>query len=540
MALRRLPLPGAWAAQSDALPSVEGRHGQQVYESLSEALAIAEAQDLRALKSSALGKLSHLYAGQERFDEALELLDQAVLEARQADSPGGAYRWYWDRAGLYVRLGDRQAALDDYARAVDEVNDLRRKAALNDSVLGRNPLNDAQNLFAEYVDLLFADGVQALDETDLVRIQQVVEQQRQVEVESYFRDDCVADLQGRISEIQDIELLEDGIAFLYPIFSKDRLILMTSIDGRLEAQVREVREADVKRDVTLARRALEVSGSAAAEYLPLLQKLHGYLIGPISSALEATDIDTLVVIPSGPLRGLPFAALHDGEDYLIRQYSVAIVPGLSLLDPGRLSDASFEALVGGLTEPVEGFTFLEFAEDEVDNIVNLRGGTALKGEDFATGRLQQSIAEIPYSVVHIASHAVIGGRQEETFILTQDGRIDLDQLEDLIRPSAFRDRPVELLTLSACQTATGDDLELAALGLAGIAVKAGARSALGTLWPVFDVSSPEIMKAFYESIGVEGLSKAKALRQAQIKMLSTKDFAHPAFWAPYLLIGNWL
>jgi len=144
-----------------------------------------------------------------------------------------------------------------------------------------------------------------------------------------------------------------------------------------------------------------------------------------------------------------------------------------------------------------------------------------------------------YSIVHIASHGHFDSDAAKTFVLTYDGKLSLDELERMIRPSQIRDKPVELLTLSACQTAAGDDR--AALGLAGIAVKAGARSAFATLWFVDDEASTMLVGDFYSDLhNLPGISKAKALQKAQVKLLADPRYGHPCYWAPYLIIGNWL
>ena len=117
--------------------------------------------------------------------------------------------------------------------------------------------------------------------------------------------------------------------------------------------------------------------------------------------------------------------------------------------------------------------------------------------------------------------------------------MNLDDLERFIRPGQFRGRPVELVTLSACQTAAGDDR--AALGMAGVAVKSGARSAVASLWFVNDQSSSELISAFYKYLWQEpAISKAQAMRKAQLSLLETWTYRHPCYWAPYLVIGNWL
>ena len=128
---------------------------------------------------------------------------------------------------------------------------------------------------------------------------------------------------------------------------------------------------------------------------------------------------------------------------------------------------------------------------------------------------------------------------KKTFVLTYDSRFTLDALEKLLSPTQLRQDPVEMLTLSACQTAAGDDR--AALGLGGVAVKAGARSAFASLWFVSDQASTTLVGEFYTLLRDEvKISKAQALQRAQIKLLKDERFAHPCLWAPYLIIGNWL
>ena len=143
-----------------------------------------------------------------------------------------------------------------------------------------------------------------------------------------------------------------------------------------------------------------------------------------------------------------------------------------------------------------------------------------------------------FPIVHIASHGQFSSDLDDTFILAADGKLTLERLDQLLGPLRFRDEPIELLTLSACQTAAGDDR--AALGLAGVAVKAGARSALATLWYINDQASSELVAEFYRQLRAPSVSRATALQRAQIHLLDDPNYQHPAYWAPFLLINNWL
>jgi len=157
---------------------------------------------------------------------------------------------------------------------------------------------------------------------------------------------------------------------------------------------------------------------------------------------------------------------------------------------------------------------------------------------FRTGRLEEELRERPPGVVHLASHAEFTGDPRSSFVLTHDGRLTMDRLSDLVESGRFGDEPLELLVLSACRTAAGD--ERAALGLAGVAVRAGARSAMGSLWSVSDQAASELVVDFYSELGRRDTSKAEALRRAQLALLAQKRFAHPYYWAPFLMINNWL
>ena len=149
-----------------------------------------------------------------------------------------------------------------------------------------------------------------------------------------------------------------------------------------------------------------------------------------------------------------------------------------------------------------------------------------------TKRIQSSQADI----IHLATHGQFSSRLEDTFLLTWDGEINVQELSSLLQKRSL-DHAIELLVLSACDTATGDDR--AALGLAGLAVKSGARSTLATLWPVQDNAAAILMNQFYQKLQIPGITKAEALRKAQLALMADKIYADPFFWSPFVLVGNW-
>jgi len=271
---------------------------------------------------------------------------------------------------------------------------------------------------------------------------------------------------------------------------------------------------------------------------PHAQQLYTWLIQPLEADFKAAGIDTLVFVPDGPLRTIPMAALHDGKQFLISKYAMAITPGLNLTDPRPIKREGAKVLAVGVTEAVQGFPPLPNVAAELEALRTIFPGTTLVDREFAVGKLEETLKQERFTILHVASHGEFSSEPGKTFLLAFDGKLTMDRLEQDIGLFKFRDDPLELLTLSACDTAEGDDR--AALGLAGVAIKAGARSALATLWEVNDVAAAGLVVDFYRGLQDPSISRATALQRAQVKMLSDPRYEHPGFWAPFLLINNWL
>ena len=165
-------------------------------------------------------------------------------------------------------------------------------------------------------------------------------------------------------------------------------------------------------------------------------------------------MQTLVFVPDGPLRTIPMGALSDPDGvFLIQKYPVAVTPGLSLMPPKASDRKDTVVLRGGLSVAKPGFPELQFVPGELNRIGGLFGGKDLLNGNFTAGNITREMENKPYTIVHIASHGEFRSDAKETFLLTYDDRINLHDLEMLIEPSKFAGRPVELLTLPACQTA---------------------------------------------------------------------------------------
>jgi CHAT domain-containing protein/tetratricopeptide (TPR) repeat protein len=502
---------------------------------LDEAIASARATGDARMLSYALGYRAELEAAAGRSGDALALSRDAAHYAQLAGAPEALYRWQWQTARLLRDQGDANGAITAYRLAVASMEAVRRD--LPTAGAGGGFREQAGPLYLELVDALLKRSGRSGDATaaqaDLGEARLTLEQLKSAELEDYFRDDCVAALK---SKTRGIDSLDGQTAAIYPIVLPDRLAVLLSLPDGLRLYTTPVRSAKLAQEVHALRSGFEKR--TTREFMPHARQVYDWLVRPLRGDLEGAGIATLVFVPDGVLRTIPLAALHDGSDFLVARYAVATSPGLTLTDPRPLRDAKPRMLVGALTESVQGFPPLPAVADEVAALDAIFGGTVLADAQFNAAGFERAIERRPYSIVHVASHGEFGSTVGDTFVLTHDSRITLDQLEAQLGSTAYRDQPVELLALSACQTASGDDR--AALGLGGVAVKAGARSALATLWSVSDRASTILVSAFYERLQKDGMSKAQALRAAQQVLLADKRYRHPAYWAPFLLIGNWL
>ncbi|MDX1697803.1 MAG: CHAT domain-containing protein, partial [Thiohalobacterales bacterium] len=525
--------------QLAATSSEQNKYLSAAVERLRAAINTAEAIVDARTASWAYGYLGELYEQQGHYRDALALTTTAVFQAQQVRADELRYRWEWQQGRIHAAEGRADAALDAYRRAAQTLQSIRAEFTASNETIAAGLREDAAPLFNALADLLLRQSETESDgkrrQVLLREARETVELLKTTELQDYFQDDCVAAVRARIKELD--ATIVPGTAVLYPITLPDRLELLLSLSDGLVKYSVPVDNDTLVEEVHLFRQRLEKR--TTRRYLYQARQLYQWLIEPLEQALADHDIDTLVVVPGPALRAVPVAALHDGKDFLIRRYAVAMTPSLRLTDPRPIRRENVSLLLNGLTESVQGFPPLVHVSTELAAIEDLYGGKVYRDAGYRKAVVQQELANEEYSIVHFATHGLFAGKVRDSFILTHDGRINMDDLEEYVGVSWFRkDNPVELLTLSACQTAVGDDW--AGLGLASIAIKAGARSALATLWYVNDQVTSELIAAFYRNLGKPDITKAEALQQAQQKILADLRYRHPAYWAPYLLIGNWL
>jgi CHAT domain-containing protein len=395
-----------------------------------------------------------------------------------------------------------------------------------------------RGVFEAKLELSLARGGAAADAARIAGVQGVLESYRQAEVESAFGDECVPQRRA----IAPRELRPDEVV-LYPVLLRDRVVLIYA-SGK-DGVYRQVEASNVVGRAMVTEWVGQVGLSLAQsdrgqDWRAPARKLYDLLIRPVEG--ELSDKATLIIVPDGALRALPFAVLISGaNELLIQRARLAVAPALAYAQPGVVASGRGDVVLSAaLEQPVtlRSMTFPLLSSAGEEAAAAARGGRSRDAalRNFSAETLFSRLTDSRVDVLHLATHASFEGRSDRTFLVTADRTILLSELRERIASNRTRGDELDLLVLSACETALGDDQ--ASMGLAGAAVQAGARSAIASLWQVNDASTAALMAKFYERFRT-GESKADSLRAAQLALIASDGYAHPHFWAPFMLIGAW-
>jgi CHAT domain-containing protein len=541
-----------------------GRAAQMLelaYQSLSESRDLSQPGSDPRLQLESADALAQLYEASGRIDEALQLDRAAIQQAKTrpgAQTADLLMRLEWHSGRLQKAVGNQNAATASYLRAAGYLVSIREDLPIEDDD-GRSTYRSlVRPLFADLADLLLT-GVDTAAPADrkqrLAAVVDVVEVARQAELQDFLGDRC-SGAQGR--EVGAVNI-ESSVAILYVAVLRDRVEMILRAGGEYEHHAVRIAQAELDREVLTFRGDLLKSSDDA--YRTGAVRLYQMLIQPLAPTLVHNRIRNLVVVPDGSLRLIPFAALYDGEHFLAEQYAVSSVVGLTLTNLDRHYEAGASSLLVGLSEPgpvvnklaAMGFGATPYTRGggadpqalktslslpgvrtEIRGIAATSGNSILLDKDFTLGKIRQQLDTGRFNRLHVASHAFLGDSARDSFLLAFDDVIRLDDLQALISARSHLNE-IDLLTLSACDTVEGD--ERAPLGFAGAAIKAQARTVVGSLWAVNDVATTQLMQSFYRSLATHG--KAEALQAAQKALLQSGSYAHPYYWAPFSLIGDW-
>ncbi|MGD1806321.1 CHAT domain-containing protein [Dapis sp. BLCC M126] len=528
---------------------------------LNQAIQQAEIIDNYRLQAYGIGRKGKLIQQNGELENALELTNKALAIAQKVSASDIAYQFQEQLGDIFIQQGNTSEALLAYKSAFNTLQVLRRNLVALNRDIQFDFRASVEPLYRKLVALLLQPelGSNQPSLANIKAAREVIESLQLAELDNFFQDACVN------AEDINIDEIDENAAVIYPILLEDRLSVIVKLPGsdnfRYTTVSKSNFEAQFNKNLFLlrvnitARRPINQVKSHSSQ-------LYQWLIKPFETDLETnlehntSQIKTLVFVLDGLLRNIPMSVLYDSERerYLVERYAIAVAPGLQLVDPKPLLKEQLRVLSAGTDKQapsyaVEGYAPLPNVQQELEEIKNLLPQSEqLADENFTKINIQDKINSAPFSIVHIATHGQFSSNPNDTFILGWDERINVRDLDQLLQSENLQrsDRAIELLILSACQTAFGDTR--AALGLAGVSIRAGAQSVLGSLWRVSDASTAELMKQFYQQLlqsDSSQLKKAEALRQVQIKFIKGEidlnfNYNIPYHWSSFIIVGNWL
>jgi CHAT domain-containing protein len=554
------------------------------------------------IQAQSLDALASLYEDQKRNEEALHLTWQALSLMQSSNERDVLFDLEWRQGRLLHRQGQTAQARAAYQRAVDHLEMIRQDIPV-DYENGQSSFRQTlEPVYLGLADLLLEQAKLEVGENKqqlLRKARDTVELIKQTELEDFLGSRCRVE-SARQTQIEQID---PKTAVIYPIILPERLELLVGTHEGLFEFVVPVDAATFNTQAQKMARNLRnklPSNLALKLYSWLVSPAESLLTQQGIETLVFVPDGSLRLVPMAALFNgkeyliekyaiatSPGLTLFDPKPFLHSDLH-ALLLGMS--DPGAVVEKLSEPIIRGflnvdadeaqanapaeltensrnLSDRGRGLRELvkrnngnvkqlmrspEFisgikeqlklpgVKQEVNALSNqLEGSKLLLDHDFTLSRFQQEVMAAPYPIVHIASHGIFGANAENSFLMTYDELLHINELERLLKSDKFQKNPVELLTLSACQTAEGDNR--APLGFAGVALKAHARSALGSLWPISDEAAYLLMTQFYNNLAQNpDMTKVKALQQAQISLIKHADMKNPFYWAPFILVGNWL
>lgn len=502
-----------------------------VIEYAESALQTAKSTNSQRLQSESLGTLGKLKLEESYLEEALGL-------AQSVQAWDLAYQWQQELGKLYKEQGKYKEAVQAYSAAIENVTHVRDNLLSTNADLQFSFKEKVEPLYRDYMRLLIADS-----NPNLERVIQTNERLQIAELENYLQCGklnlvALNDLKKLAIIPSVIHIIDLGNSIEVVVQSPDKSLHHHSVDQKL-----------VKAHVNHLLQTLHDQSFANTKNQVILdysQALYNSLIAPIKKYLPPDG--TLVFTLDTSFQNLPMGLLHDGKDYLLNHYNISETLGSKVRQPKLLPKKQLRALIAGLSKSSPSFqaanapsylTELPFVLEEIANVKEQTNSSlSLLNEEFTYKRFIKEVSTENFPIIHLTTHAQFNSVPQLTMFFSWDKPINLLEFDSLLKQkNQINEDTIELLVLSGCETAKGN--KRSALGIAGIAAQAGARSTVATLWRVDDKSTALLMKEFYKDLK-DGKTKTEALRLAQLSLLSNPKYSHPYYWAGFLLIGGWL
>ncbi|NES83535.1 MAG: CHAT domain-containing protein [Moorea sp. SIO2B7] len=508
---------------------------------LEQAIQNADKIEDNLAKSYALGNRGGLYeylgwqnkSNQQLIQMAQKLTEEALFIAQPYEAPSIAYQWQWQLGRLLEIRGEEEKAISAYKAAVKTLESVRGDLVTINSDVQFSFRDNVEPVYRKIVDMLLKND----PNSNLYEALLFLDSLQLAELENFLKCDLSKSIQ--VEEI--IGEIDATAAFIYPIILADRLEIIFKLPQQyLEHRTYNISQSEVGNLINRLQKNL-ARPDRTEEVIEDAQKIYNWLIKPLEEDLnKSSDVTTLVFVLDGVLRNIPMALLYNQGQYLVQKYAIAVIPSRQIFDP-RPRQKELKILTAGVSEQqkVEGIEFkkLPYVPGELRQIQKLSSEPIepLLNQVFTDVELEEQIDSAAFPIIHIATHGEFSSEPSETFILAWGKRIKVQDLDNILKIRS-PDKVIELLVLSACKTAQGN--RRATLGLAGIAAKARVRTTLATLWQVDDQTTANLMNKFYEGLK-SGKTIAQALQEAELELLKNKE-RRPHYWAPFVVVGNWL
>lgn len=493
-------------------------------------------------ESEALGMIGKIYEHNNQTALAQEAYEKANALAVLLQANDLNYQWQWALGRLAHTSGQTEQATKYYLGSIKNLEQVRKELLFVNSELQYTFRKTVEPVYKQYIELLL--------EQSSPNLQAVVDSEetlQKAEVENYLQ--CgqlnLTPLSKAVSSIDKA----NRPSIFYVLDLGDRYaVIVTDPSGKLHSyfpNYQRVLEASTKLKVSVEDRRFR--NVETRRFLPYAKVLYDELIAPAEQSGYVPKQRTLVFVEDAFIQNIPIAMLYDGQKYLVEKHSVSVTLGSGLRNPQGLEMEKAQAIFAGLSKSAPSFNLsnvpkglepIPDSEKEGDDIGGLVKTSQLLNESFTWKRLKDNLSP-KIQILHVSTHGQFSSNPDHTFLLAWDKTINSLQVRNLLR-GKMDDPTLELLFLSACETATGD--KRSTLGIAGIAAQSGARSTVATLWKIDSESTQDLVKSFYSALLDPKVinSKAIALQKSQVALINSDEYRHPYYWASFVLVGSWL
>jgi CHAT domain-containing protein/Tfp pilus assembly protein PilF len=539
------------------------------YHALTHARDIANAMGNRRLLAHSHAALSDIYAENHRFERAIDQIRQAVFYAQESNLTDILYRSQWKLARLFnarnnPKHHDAKNSIETYQMAIDTLNpgdppciqknqntDTHtrmsiynvRKDLINAYPTGISFENDIKPLYVERVGVLLSqalkpDASKSFKKRLIVQALDTLERLKLAEYKDFFQDECLGkNLPPVLIDSNQLSQIAPKTAIIYPLFMKKRVIIVLITANEIQIFPVHARREQIEETALEFRKSLENRDQEL--YRGYAGQLYIWLIRPMAEILQEAEIKTLLIVPDDVLRLVPFAALYDGFDYLIKQYAIAYLPKISGMNPKWLPRKNVNLLFGGLSNTRNEILPRYHVETDYKAISHTMSHLIKTqnylNRSFSPKKIARQFKKTSYEIVHLTSFCQLGKSPNDFYLNAHNNLFRLIDIEHVLNQKSLPG----LLVFDYCKTLSDD--QRSTLFFSGFPMKTGVRSLLLSLWTDRDIGSSEIFPEFYRQlIRTPYKSRAEALQAAQVETMGKSRFHHPFFWSGFILIGDWL